>query len=176
MKNSGPATVHFTDSDQKIRYHLPDTCMSGLIWGSTTLSLQNSMIFIDRGNKLKTHVTFDGDNFKGAIYKFNSSVVTIDNTISFSKVKDIEYEVSSLHGKWQQNLFIDGKQVWDFDSMGADGGVKQSRTIPMPNPLASDCRYREDLTWLRRGNIPNAEIWKEWLEEMQRHEAKLRKH
>lgn len=150
--------------------------MSGLIWGSTTLSLCNSMIFIDKENKMKTHITFDGENFKGAIYKYdNSKSVNLDSSIPLSKLKDIEYEISSISGKWQHNLLIDGKEVWSFLTMGESEGVKQLRTIPMPNPLASDCRFREDLTWLRRGNIPNAEMWKEWLEEMQRHEAKLRK-
>jgi hypothetical protein len=59
--------------------------MSGLLWGSQTLQIINSMIFIDEGNSLKAHITMGQGNSKfikdctdseadmcGIIYKFNN--------------------------------------------------------------------------------------------------------
>lgn len=45
----------------------------------------------------------------------------------------------------------------------------------MPNPLPSDCRFREDLVLLQRGEIKVGQEAKEKLENRQRLDAKLRK-
>lgn len=37
--------------------------------------------------------------------------------------------------------------------------------MPIPNPIPSDSRFREDLIWLKKQDIPKAETWKLWLEE-----------
>jgi hypothetical protein len=76
IKNSGPCTVDFLDTKQKIRFQLPDTVMSGILFGTMQLYLHNSMIFHDKENELKAHVTFDSDHtdkLKGSIYKFNKA-------------------------------------------------------------------------------------------------------
>ena len=46
---------------------------------------------------------------------------------------------------------------------------------PLPNPLPSDCRYREDLTLLLAGDVKASQAAKEALEQRQRADAKLRK-
>ena len=48
------------------------------------------------------------------------------------------------------------------------------KAIPVPNPLLSDPRYREDLIWLKKENESYSQIWKTRLEVQQRHERKLR--
>ncbi len=46
---------------------------------------------------------------------------------------------------------------------------------PVPHPLPSDCRYREDLAALAAGDVKAAQAAKEALEQRQRADAKLRK-
>ena len=86
-----------------------------------------------------------------------------------NKVKDIGKSLINIKGNWQKNLIIDNLEVWNFEK--TKGDVK---AMPIPNPLASDSRYREDLLWVRKESSEHASIWKFWLEEMQRHDAKLR--
>jgi len=50
IKNQGPCTVRFLDTNQQIKYALPEVVMKGIIWGTTSLQLTNSIIFIDREN------------------------------------------------------------------------------------------------------------------------------
>ena len=47
--------------------------------------------------------------------------------------------------------------------------------VPVPDPLPSDCRYREDLVALKAGDLERAQRAKEYLENVQRYCAKLRK-
>jgi hypothetical protein len=50
--------------------------MKGLLWGTTSLQISNSMIFIDRENSLKAHITFEAkDEMKGSIYKYDPAKV-----------------------------------------------------------------------------------------------------
>jgi hypothetical protein len=48
--------------------------------------------------------------------------------------------------------------------------------MPVENPLASDCRFRKDLVVLATGEVAESQKWKEKLEELQRHDKKLRGH
>ena len=49
------------------------------------------------------------------------------------------------------------------------------RQQAVETPLPSDCRYREDVKYLREDNVELAAEWKHKIEEKQRREAKLRK-
>ena len=53
--------------------------------------------------------------------------------------------------------------LWNIEDESFKGN--QSRNISIPNPLPSDSRYREDLLWVKKKNLQNAEQWKYWLEE-----------
>jgi hypothetical protein len=52
-------------------------------------------------------------------------------------------------------LIIDGEEVWNFSKIKGD-----VKAIPIPNPIGSDSRYREDLLWVRKGNGDHAQAWK----------------
>jgi hypothetical protein len=43
-------------------------------------------------------------------------------------------------------LQIGTEEFWNYDDN------EPMKPLPIPNPLPSDPRYREDLVWLRRGN------------------------
>lgn len=162
IKNSGPCTVEFLDTKQKVRFQLPDVVMSGILLGTMQLYLHNSMIFHDKENELKAHVTFDSNNtdkLKGSIYKFNKPKLQLDASIPINKVKDISYEICSIKGNWQSSMFFDETKVWDIEQVisaeKANSSKDKSKVLqcvpmPVPNSLPSDSRYREDLIWLKK--------------------------
>ena len=110
-----------------------------------------------------------------------------DQSIPLLKVSDIDQEYEELWGNWQSYLHssLDGL-VWNLDQTIDDGSlnshqalkskqVVSAKVCAVPNAIASDCRYREDLIWIKQGEVANAEQWKQYLEEQQRNEEKLRK-
>ena len=115
---------------------------------------------------------------KGKVYKFHRQKLVADShklcqLAKIGKLPDVLQEHHSLHGNWQESIFVDGKQTWDFDQQLTL--INRCRVFAAEDCLASDSRCREDIEWLVQGNIPNAEQWKFQLEEMQRHNEKLRK-
>lgn len=87
----------------------------------------------------------------------------LDVSTPAHKVADVEEDLGWIYGRWQDYLSTDQhKQVWNIEQTNA---TKQSRfqstkVISIPNSLPSDCRYREDITWLRRGEQNHAAQWK----------------
>jgi len=76
--------------------------------------------------------------------------------------------LTESEGNWTQNLLIGGREYWSMQKMQA------AKSLPVADPLPSDSRYREDLVWLKRGEVDYAQGWKEVLEEQQRVNRKLR--
>lgn len=62
----------------------------------------------------------------------------------------------------------DGKEYYNFET------TRALRHVPVDHPLPSDCRYREDIVWLKKKNMKQAELWKLKLEEIQRFDRKMR--
>ena len=75
-----------------------------------------------------------------------------------------------IDGSWLTHINIDGKKVFNYAT------EKASIPIPIDNPLPSDCRYRRDLNFLKDKDLDNAQLSKVEMEEIQRRDAKLRKH
>jgi hypothetical protein len=91
-------------------------------------------------------------NFKKAVHK--------------GKVKDGNL-VGFIEGSWVDGVTIDGREMWNPD-------VARFAFLLVKDPLPSDFRFREDMLWLRLGNIANAQKWKLRLEASYRRERKVR--
>jgi len=78
--------------------------------------------------------------------------------------------ISKVDGSWLGCVQFDGKNYWDWQS-----NLPRSVPTPVDDPLPSDCRFREDVIYLAKGDIDSANQWKGKLEVKQRKEAKLRK-
>lgn len=129
----------------------------------------------------------------GLVYKYDGSKGTkVDPAVSLNKVNDIETEYEQLWGNWQSYLQNKDGPIWDLDqtidsstqdskqlkqilTSTGHGKVIQAKNLATPNCLPSDCRNREDVIWIRQGSTAHAEQWKQYLEEQQRKEEKLRK-
>eukprot|EP00798_Chlamydomonas_sp_ICE-L_P017077 gene17077-23372_t len=76
--------------------------------------------------------------------------------------------VCRLEGSWLSHLACDGKMLWVL----RDEPCKP--WIPLDDALPSDSRYRLDLSTLRSGDVKQAQVMKEKLENRQRADKKLR--
>ena len=95
--------------------------------------------------------------------------ITLENfrkVINKNKLKNLSM-ISEITGAWTDNLIIDKKIMWNKE-------IKGYKFQMVKDPLPSDFRFREDLLWLRHGNITNAQKWKIRLEGVFRDERKRR--
>ncbi|KAG2435871.1 hypothetical protein HXX76_007066 [Chlamydomonas incerta] len=76
--------------------------------------------------------------------------------------------VAAIEGSWLSHINIDGVRYWSIAKETPDSWR------PMPDPLPSDSRYRQDLVVLAGGDMKGAQAAKEALENRQRHDKKLR--
>ncbi|PRW59937.1 Oxysterol-binding 9 [Chlorella sorokiniana] len=77
--------------------------------------------------------------------------------------------VASCSGNWLSHLDWGSDRWW---TLLEEAAVEWE---PVPHPLPSDCRYRDDLAALAAGDVKAAQAAKEALEQRQRADAKLRK-
>ena len=54
--------------------------------------------------------------------------------------------ICDISGSWKDYLIIGDSKYW------SSSDTSLIKPMPIPNPLPSDPRYREDLIWLKRGN------------------------
>ena len=76
--------------------------------------------------------------------------------------------LSDIRGNYLESLAFNGKEYWILEQTPVYKG------IPHPEPLPSDCRYREDMIMLGRGLNKEAESQKIRLEVLQRADRTLR--
>jgi len=84
------------------------------------------------------------------------------------KFKDMEKEICPITGSVLSHLKFGDQEFWNIDK------TLPKQAKPVEDPLPSDWRFREDLIWLKYGNLKNAEDWKLRLEEQQRYDRKMR--
>ena len=76
--------------------------------------------------------------------------------------------VATGSGNWLAYLDWEGVRYWTM----AEDNAETWR--PASDPLPSDVRFREDLQELQGGNVVRAQEAKEWMENVQRRDKKLR--
>lgn len=83
--------------------------------------------------------------------------------------EDRRVEVARCTGNWLSHLDWGDRRWWTLLEEPV------AAWQPVPRPLPSDCRFREDLALLAAGDVREAQRAKELLEQRQRADAKLRK-
>jgi hypothetical protein len=168
----GTTTIVFNRSPrQKITYTLPKMMMGGFVFGDRTLHFEGLSTIEDKENRLRSFVFFNDKNAKanisGKLYKYKSGVAKAP-PVSVNEIKDVEIEIATLEGNITKGGSFNSIPYWNQEKM------KFTKITYEKFPLPSDWRYREDLIWLARGNIPFTDAWKKRLEERQRVDRKLR--
>ncbi|KAF2074806.1 hypothetical protein CYY_003909, partial [Polysphondylium violaceum] len=184
----GPLTIEFEDGT-KITWTFPEVLIKGIFWGDRVTEFSGKITFTDEKNKLGCDVLFNpnalgfvkslfskqkepSDVIQGTIYKLESSLSSSNGVSSkkssSSNSNNNSNTICKIEGSWLTELIIDNIVYWNIK-------MQPSGIIYKENPLPTDCRYREDLKYLKEGNIEKAKEFKELIEDKQRSEAKIRK-
>lgn len=192
--NEGWGYLEFEDGD-KYKIMMPSATLKGMIVGSRTLRMSGSLVVVNEASEIKGVVRMgepkkskgffkkmmskdQADAFHGKIYKYkvdqhNDTVkkeVWLDIMAKLGKMEDVEKEICEISGSWMQSMLIDEKVFWDIDENKDD----YDQQMFCDDPLPSDVRFREDITWLNYGNLSYAQEWKTTLEEQQRKDRRSR--
>jgi len=168
----GPNNIDFADGS-RVSYTLPDVNIKGVMWGERVIELGGTMVFTDETNSIACEVIFN-PNAVGFVRSFFKKAKDPADTITgeiyrtTSRKRTEADTICQIEGSWLTHLDIGGKKYWDIKMV-------PSGVSPHPNPLPSDCRYREDLMALKVNDFEKGKEYKIMLEERQRSEEKLRK-
>lgn len=167
---NGKHYIDFAMDGGRIEYHLPEVWVRGIMWGDRIIEYDGVVTFTDRKNNLTAEVRINPET-GGWFSSKKFPTDYIEGMIFTPSAKNPEQKVvkSRIEGSWLGCIVFDGQQYWAYDQ-----GAKFA-AIPVEKPLPSDCRYREDLVHLKKGDLEGAQTWKQKLEEKQRRDAKLRK-
>lgn len=158
----GPITYEFQDG-KKLSVYYPQLIQQGIIYGTRLLKFVKRVCVIDEPNQLKGYAAFgkkikDGrfkssrvDTVIGEIYKYNVKKHKplkddLKNLYEQFKGKDLVESKSKCEGIINEAVEWDGSEYWSFEKSRA------MRHKPVDHALPSDCRYREDIVWLKRND------------------------
>jgi hypothetical protein len=180
----GPNLITFQDGTT-ITYSLPEANVGGILFGDRIIEYLGTIDFRDEKNGLSCDVVIDpkentgffGGWFSGAKRKptdyFKGDILRFHNPADVNKKNPTkeDYEVvSKVEGSWLSCIEFDGEKYWNWHD-----SLKVYTPIKVEEPLPSDCRYRQDVQYLAKGELEEAGEWKKRLEIKQRKEAALRK-
>eukprot|EP01132_Coremiostelium_polycephalum_P003275 gene3275-4102_t len=143
----GPHYIDFQDGT-RISWTLPDIYIKGIFWGDRVTDLAGKIHFTDERNGL-------------------GGATSSKSSESKKKPKDV-INICTIEGTWLTHLCFNDIIYWSLEMV-------PSGVIYSDNPLPTDCRFRDDLRYLKEGNIEKAKEYKALIEDKQRKEAKLRK-
>ncbi|CAG9326920.1 KES1_7 [Blepharisma stoltei] len=154
ITNVGRKVFSFPDG-QSISQNCPEEVFSGTFFGTMRHESLGVVEFNDEGNGYKCKLQFGGNKNMPSDYIFGSIIDSNGNSIS------------TIKGTYCGYIDFDGRRYWDARHI-RPYEVKFSQILP------SDSEVREDIILLRQGNIDAAQQAKENIENVQRHDRKLR--
>ena len=176
-------TIRFKDGQEISLIEKPNIKVAGLLFGDTHALMKGKQVLCDKKNKMKAVVFYDfgekkglfgsdktvtKDKIEGIIYVTKDAPPTDGQERRIEDLNDVKLEIARIKGSWFDNVTINDVNYWNISKL-------QPLKVSLPeNPLPSDCRYREDMIWLRKENLAYADAWKDALEIRQRKDRKLR--
>mmetsp|Transcript_32499 Transcript_32499/g.56204 ORF Transcript_32499/g.56204 Transcript_32499/m.56204 type:complete len:395 (-) Transcript_32499:4522-5706(-) len=190
----GMTEIRFADGS--ILLSFPFVSLSGTMLGKRTFNWEGTLTIIDRQNRLFAELQFNPDK-KGKFSKlfsrqktpsdfFRGSIVRVKPTHPMmtaeglnailhdgknpQKVKSSEVieTVCECTGSWPAYLEIAKRRFWSIED------CSRATYVGISSMLPSDSSYRSDLICLKRGDEDSAQAEKDRLEDLQRHDRKLR--
>lgn len=168
----------------------PEMRIDGLVMGERIVNYMKSFTITDEKNRLAAEVTFNyeevgtmsklASSFKGffgassqksekpLFDSFNISLYSFSKSKTSNEIQ--KAEVCTGSGSWLSHLEIEGEVYWKLTDSLEDGWVETDIL-----KLESDSRNRMDAKFIKEKNFDQAQKEKEGLENLQRHDAKLRK-
>jgi hypothetical protein len=191
MVQRGKNNVYLKNTKQTISYQLPKVIIGGIVLGTRYILLDGHMKFEDKENNIKAVIYFNKNhaNLKSRrIHDIYGQIFQHE----FPKKKETFYEektpknvfpsdkkliYSEITGSWLENIIFDNNIYWSIQDSSPP------EISPIKNVIPSDCRFREDLIWLKRSLTAleynklyenYAQKWKVALEVQQRYDRSLR--
>ncbi len=175
-------TIRFKDGHQIDIVARPGIKIAGLIAGQSRALLKGMYRIEDRTLKLRSVIFFDYGEKKGFISSsktvpkdFVEGIIYAPTGAAFNEdarrvadLDDVKKELARMKGSWLDKFEINSVNYWNIDKFMPEV-LRYSG-----NPLPSDWRFREDLVWVRHGNVDIADGWKDALEIRQRRDRALR--
>jgi hypothetical protein len=154
----------------KITFALPGVNVGGVLWGDRIIEYDGTVTFKDEKNKITCEVAIPNPHGAGTITSwFGKQKLPSDHF--FGDIQQNGKRVARVEGSWLGAIEFDGKRYWDVKNQK----VFKPEPAPEAETLPSDCRYREDILLLKKGDPKGAADAKAKLEDLQRRDAKLRK-
>jgi hypothetical protein len=161
----------------------PQFRLSGLLMGSRVMKYKGTLTVVDETNNLVSQVMMDPDErgFLGKMFKKKGTFPDyfrgiITNVASNTKIADGSLIVkdygkniiSIIEGEFAEFINFDNVAYWEYSNYEIPAMKRMSFTLP------SDSTFREDIIMLKRGDDEEAQRSKIMLEELQRHDRRLR--
>jgi hypothetical protein len=175
--------IQFKDGS-KYEIRLPGVLVQGTTFGERLFNYVDKCLAIDHTNGYCSYIVMNPDaigffksiftskqkttpdTFKGKIVKLKDVGVNLNNCNH--TIKDDATALVNIEGGWTRDCLFDGDEYWNIDDYPLLQEFDFSYIIP------SDGRFRNDRLEFIKGNIEKAQEEKEFLENLQRKDRKLR--
>lgn len=161
--------IKFADGGE-VRYSLPEVWVRGIMWGERLIEYDGLIEFVDKKNQLSAQIKINPETGSWWGWKKKLPTDYLEGGIFKHTNNNQKQQISRIEGTWLGCIVIDGVKLWSIN-----GDTPKYKAIPVENPLPSDCRFRNDIIFLRENDLEKAAHWKHQLEELQRRDARLRK-
>lgn len=168
QEQTGPINVSFDDGTV-VTYNMPTMRSGGFIFGDRIVELLGLMEFKDESNQLKCSLQFNPDEKKGMGGMFTTSKTPSD--FCRGELFSQGASICNVSGSWLNQIEFADKTYWEIDRDPCLP-AKRPKTVPL---LPSDCKFREDLVYLKQEDTAASQEWKLKLEKLQRADRVLRK-
>eukprot|EP00828_Plagiopyla_frontata_P023741 TRINITY_DN3033_c0_g2_i1.p1 TRINITY_DN3033_c0_g2~~TRINITY_DN3033_c0_g2_i1.p1 ORF type:complete len:417 (-),score=63.80 TRINITY_DN3033_c0_g2_i1:58-1308(-) len=196
-KIKGFYKAKFEKTQQEIWFTKPQFKVKNMLMGERFINAENKVIHINLKEQLYCEILFHPekksllkglfqkskhpkDYYSGKLYRTTQAFIdkfkklaTINNNYDqlltlFNPKTDAQKEIANLTGIWHQTLYVNDQLIWKLDNN------KPYELVRQKNPLPSDGIYRLDsITWKSKEK-KEAQQMKEFLENIQRNDRKLR--
>lgn len=183
-KYKGSYTIEFKNG---IKHHVyfPEFKLGGLLLGHRSIKYGGHMVITDEANDLIAFISMEPDHrgflkkmfkkkgtypdyFRGIITSISKNAKFNKKEKSYGNVDLNKHILSSIEGEYSSFIKFDDKFYWEYQKLIPSKFTRMDYTLP------SDSTFREDINWLRRGNEEMAQKSKIKLEDLQRHDKKLK--
>ncbi|OHT03724.1 Oxysterol binding protein [Tritrichomonas foetus] len=152
-------------------WEFPTICVTGLLKGDRIVKVQGPLEIRDVTNNLTAHIKINPKQNKKIKELKHPRVTTIYGGVCKGKYDEKKKFLSVVTGDYADKVYIDGELEWNISR---DLTHRPLEILDDNELLPSDCRFRIDRTKLINGNMDEADKAKQLVEELQRHDSKVR--
>lgn len=176
---SGPNTIRASKQGKNVivfkngdilEYTPPNMVIFGIVFGQRIVNFEGNFSVVDRTNFLTADITFEQTGLLSKVLFFRKKNIVPTDFFNVNVRRSACGEtqnVCSGRGSWLEFLEFNTEKIWSINMKGGTWKTSQES-------LPSDSKYRHDLQLLIQGNIMAAQRAKDYLENLQRADKKLR--